>query len=112
MDAGQNIAGFGAVTATGEQLPIQHDSPISCIVDTQGNSRITVRYTAGLRDTIQWRRPNNRWFLRAGSGVVDGPRTFMYLDGWKQSPARVTFQLPTGWRIATGLVPTTIDSLA
>ena len=112
MDSGQNIGGFVAVTAAGEQLPVHQDSPISWIVDTRGNARITVRYTAGLRDTIQWRRPNNRWFLRAGSGVVDGPRTFMYLDGWKQSPARVTFQLPRGWRIATGLVPTTIDSLA
>src|SRR5712672_2444567 len=44
------------------------------------------------------------------SGVVDGPRTFMYLDGWKQAPARVTFQMPRGWRVATGLVPTRSDS--
>jgi len=34
----------------------------------------------------------------------------MYLDGWKRAPAQVTFQVPAGWRVATGLVPTTVDS--
>jgi predicted metalloprotease with PDZ domain len=110
MDSWQNIRDVVAVSATGDPLPVHQDSPISWVIDPQGASRITVRYSAGLRDADQWRRPNNRWFLRSSSGVVDGPRTFMYLDGWKQSPARVTFQLPAGWRIATGLVPTTIDS--
>ncbi len=110
MDSWQNIRDVVAVSAAGDPLPLHQDSPISWVVDSKGASRITIRYTAGLRDSDQWRRPNNRWFLRSTSGVVDGPRTFMYLDGWKQAPARVTFQLPAGWRIATGLVPTTIDS--
>ena len=110
MDSWQNIREVVAVSAAGDSLPIQHDSPISWVIDSKGAARITVRYTAGLRDTDQWRRPNNRWFLRSSSGVVDGPRTFMYLDGWKQAPARVTFQVPAGWRVATGLVPTTVDS--
>jgi len=110
MDSWQNIRDVVAVNAAGDSLSIQQDSPISWVIDPNGAARITVRYTAGLRDRDQWRRPNNRWFLRSSSGVVDGPRTFMYLDGWKQSPALVTFQVPAGWRIATGLVPTTIDS--
>ena len=110
MDSWQNIRDVVAVNAAGDRLPVEQDSPISWIIDPKGAVRITVRYTAGLRDSDQWRRPNNRWFLRSTSGVVDGPRTFMYLDGWKQAPARVTFQLPQGWRSATGLVPTTIDS--
>ena len=110
MDSWQNIRDVVAVNSAGDPLSIQQDSPISWVIDSKGAARITVRYTAGLRDTDQWRRPNNRWFLRSTSGVVDGPRTFMYLDGWKQAPARVTFQVPTGWRVATGLAPTTIDS--
>ena len=110
MDSWQNIRDVVAVNAAGDSLSIQQDSPISWVIDPNGAARITVRYTAGLRDRDQWRRPNNRWFLRSSSGVVDGPRTFMYLDGWKQAPALVTFQVPAGWRIATGLVPTTIDS--
>jgi predicted metalloprotease with PDZ domain len=111
MDSGQNIGDFVAVTAEGDRLPVQQDSPISWVIDTKGSRRIRVRYTAGLRDTIPWRRPNNRWFLRAGSGIVDGPRTFLYLDGWKQAPARVSFQVPAGWRVATGLERTPADSM-
>ncbi len=110
MDSWENIRDVVALNAAGDSLPMQQDSPISWVLAPKGAARITVRYTAGLRDTDQWRRPNNRWFLRSSSGVVDGPRTFMYLDGWKQAPAQVTFQVPAGWRIATGLVPTTVDS--
>ena len=110
MDSWQNIRDVGAVSAAGDPLPVRQDSPISWVIDPHGAARITVRYSAGLRDADQWRRPNNRWFLRSTSGVVDGPRTFMYLDGWKQAPARVTFQMPRGWRVATGLVPTRSDS--
>ena len=107
MDSGQNIAAFTASTTAGDALPVTQDSEISWTVDTRGATSIVVRYSAGLRDAIQWRRPNNRWFLGATSGIIDGPRTFMYLDGWKLVPADVTFRLPTRWRIATGLVATT-----
>ncbi len=107
LDSGQNIAGFSAATTTGDTLPVTRDSEISWVLDTRDAAGIVVRYSAGLRDPVQWRRPNNRWFLRETSGIIDGPRTYMYLDGWKLAPAHVTFRLPAGWRIATGLVATT-----
>ena len=107
MDSGQNIAAFTASTTTGDTVPVTRDSDISWVLDTRGAASIVVRYSAGLRDPVPWRRPNNRWFLRATSGMIDGPRTYMYLDGWKLAPAHVTFRLPAGWRIATGLVATT-----
>jgi len=107
MDSGKNITGVAAFTSAGDTLPVAQDSPISWTVNTKGAAAIIVRYATAVRDSIQWRRPNNRWFLRSTSGVIDGPRTFMYLDGWKLTPAHVTFRLPGGWRIATGLVPTT-----
>ncbi|HEV8303477.1 MAG TPA: PDZ domain-containing protein [Gemmatimonadales bacterium] len=107
MDSGMNIADFTAFTAAGDTLPVRRDSEISWIVDTQGAPAVVVRYSAAIRDPAPWHRPNNRWFLRATSGIVDGPRTFVYLDGWKLTPAQVTFRVPAGWRIATGLVPTT-----
>jgi predicted metalloprotease with PDZ domain len=107
MDSGKNIAGVAAFSAAGDALAVSHDSDISWTVDTQGADRIAVRYSAALRDPVQWHRPNNRWFLRTTSGMIDGPRTFVYLDNWKLAPAHVTFRLPPGWRIATGLVATT-----
>ena len=103
MDSWQNISGVVAVDSGGAPLPVHQDSPISWVVDTRGARRITVSYRAGLSDTVQWRRPNNRWYLRATSGVVDGPRTFMYLDGAKLLPAVLTFRLPPRWRVATSL---------
>ncbi len=106
MDSGQNIADFAATTAAGDALPVTRDTENSWTIDTRGAAAVVVRYSAGLRDPVQWHRPNNRWFLRATSGLVDGPRTFMYLDGWKRTPASVTFHLPSGWRVATGLSPT------
>jgi predicted metalloprotease with PDZ domain len=107
MDSGKHIVGLAAVAADGTPLEVTQDSDISWRVDTKGAAGLVVRYSAGLRDATQWHRPNNRWFLRSTSGMIDGPRTFVYLDGWKLSPARVTFRLPAGWRIATGLVATT-----
>jgi predicted metalloprotease with PDZ domain len=108
MDSGQNIADVTAFDASGgPALPVTRESDISWTVETRGAATVIVRYSAGLRDAVQWRRPNNRWFLRQTSGIVDGPRTYMYLDGWKLAPSRVAFRLPAGWRIATGLVPTT-----
>ena len=109
MNAGANISGFAAFTddGRGEALSFTQDSPISWSVNTNGAASIVVRYATGLSDTAAWHRPNNRWFLRATSGMIDGPRTFMYLDGWKLTPAHVTLRLPAGWRVATGLVPTT-----
>ena len=107
MDSGKNIAGVAVFGSRGTPLAVTQDSDISWTVDTRGADSLVVRYSAALRDAAQWHRPNNRWFLRATSGMIDGPRTFVYLDGWKLAPARVTFRLPPGWKIATGLVATT-----
>ena len=103
MDSWQNISDFVATGSDGEPLPVRQDSPISWVVDTKGATALTISYHTGLRDTVQWRRPNNRWYLRSASGVVDGPRTFMYLDGAKLLPAVLTFRVPPRWRVATAL---------
>lgn len=50
--------------------------------------------------------PNNRSFLRATGGLVDGPPTFVYLSAAKLAPLHVTFDIPAGWRVMTGLEPT------
>ena len=108
MASAKNITGVAAFTETGEPLAVTPDSANGWTVDTKGAARIVVRYAAAdRREHGFWSRANNRWFLRASSGLIDGPRTFMYLDGWKLTPSHVTFRLPTGWQIGTGLVSTT-----
>ncbi len=107
MQSGANIADVRAKTPVGAPLAVTRDSEISWTVDTRGADRIVVTYSTAIRNPAEWSRANNRWFLRRTSGMVDGPRTFLYLDGWTLTPSHVRFRLPAGWRIATGLVPTT-----
>ncbi|MGH7570163.1 MAG: PDZ domain-containing protein, partial [Gemmatimonadales bacterium] len=107
MRSGDNIADVAATTGGGEPLAVTRASPIAWSVDTRGAATIVVRYSTAVRRPAEWARANNRWFLRRSSGLIDGPRTFMYLDGWALAPSHVTFRLPPGWRIGTGLVPTT-----
>ena len=55
--------------------------------------------------------PNNRAFLRSSGALLDGPATYLYLLDQTLAPARVHFDVPTGWRIVTGLRPT-LDSVS
>ena len=50
--------------------------------------------------------PNNRAFLRGSGALLDGPATYLYLLGHTLAPARVHLDVPSGWRIVTGLRPT------
>lgn len=45
-------------------------------------------------------------FLAPTGGLVGGPQSFMYIVGATLAPSYVTFDLPLGWAIATGLPPT------
>jgi len=108
---GRNIADFTAATATGEPLVVTRVDDLTWSIATNGAPRVVVRYSAAVRRAEEWARPNNRWFLRETSGLVDGPRTFLYLVGRTLTPSHVTFRLPAGWEIGTGLVPTTDPSV-
>ena len=71
---------------------------------------------AGKLVTIQYRiqlpapEPNQRgsWkpFLSPTGGLLGDLHSFMYLAEKIHTPSRVTFQLPAGWKIATGLQAT------
>lgn len=74
-----------------------------------GDGRVVVRYRVGWATPAVGATPNNRSFLARTGGLVDGPATYLYLadrPDRKLAPAHLTFELPDGWRIATGLVPT------
>ena len=107
MDSGKYVAEVRAFAAGGDTLPVTHDSGLSWLVDTRGAGRIAVRYRTGLGNPPRWAAADDRWFLRRTSGLIDGPRTFLYLEGATLAPSHVSFRLPAGWEVATGLVPTT-----
>jgi predicted metalloprotease with PDZ domain len=73
-------------------------------VDPGGS--VEVRYRLQL--PVQERPVRSSWvpFLVQRGGLVGGPHSFMYIVGATLVPSYVTFDLPRGWDIATGLSPT------
>ena len=106
VNAGRNIADVSARDSRGNAVSVSHPDSITWAIPRGASDTILLTYSAAVREPQQWARPNNRWFLRESSGLIDGPRTFMYLDGHKLVPSHVRFTLPDGWKIGTGLIGT------
>ncbi len=106
VNAGRNIADISARDSRGNVLSVSHPDSITWAIARGAPDTILLTYSAGIREPRQWARPNNRWFLRETSGLIDGPHTFMYLQGHKLVPSHISFKLPAGWQIGTGLIGT------
>jgi predicted metalloprotease with PDZ domain len=93
------------VTSGGRDVPvIREDSSVWRAVPPNGEA--TIRYRVQFPSAAAARAPNNRSFLRETGALIDGPAAFVYLTNHKLAPVHVRFDIPAGWRIATGLVPT------
>lgn len=101
LDADKNIKQLVALAESGDTLAVVHDAKLSWTINTKNAKRVTVRYAT----VLQGPTPND-WFLGETAGMVNGPRTYLYLEGWQLTPSHVTFRLPEGWGVATGLRPT------
>lgn len=66
----------------------------------------TVRYDIRYPDAAAAAGLGNYSFLRSDGALLSGAMTYLYVVGQKLAPVHVTFELPAGWRIATGLSPT------
>jgi len=93
-----------AEAAAGAASVVREDSALWRVVAPGGAS--VVRYRIHLPP--QDRQFRSSWvpFLAPAGGLVGGPQSFMYVVGAVLAPSYVTFDLPTGWEIATGLPPT------
>jgi predicted metalloprotease with PDZ domain len=103
----QYVRGLAATDGDGGAalaVRAEPDSARWTVVTRDG--RATVRYAVRFPSATAARTPNNRSFLQPTGGLVDGPLTYVYVEGEKLAPAHVTFDLPRDWRIATGLRPT------
>lgn len=72
---------------------------------TAPGGKAIVRYRMHLPPPVPVRaawRP----FLARDGGLIGGPQSLLYLDGFTLAPAWVTLDLPFGWNAATGLEPT------
>lgn len=47
--------------------------------------------------------------LRPNGGLIGGPHSFLYVVGAEHAPVRLALQLPSGWKVATGLEGSDIE---
>ncbi len=104
----EGITGVAAVTVSGVDLPVTRTGSNGWEVSGGGDD-FTFRYTVAAvtpRDALGRPRINNRHYLHERGALVDGPRTWMYLEGATGERVSMHFELPAGWIVATGLHPT------
>ena len=101
------VVEVGAESGGQARPVVREDSAVWRVVVPGGD--VTVRYAISL-PALQPGRAAWRPFLAPTGGLVGGPHSFMYVLGQELAPSEVTFDLPAGWEIATGLTPTSDPS--
>src|SRR5437899_1472827 len=80
------------------------DSAVWQVVAPRGlGNFVTVRYRIALPHPDSGLRAAWRPYLTASGGLIGGPHAFMYVLGSEDSSVIVSLDLPSGWKIATGL---------
>jgi predicted metalloprotease with PDZ domain len=83
---------------------MREDSALWRVVAPGGEA--TIRYRIRLPAAEGPPRAAWRPFLAPAGGLTGGPHAFMYVVGATLAASHVTLDLPAGWDVATGLVPT------
>ncbi len=103
-NAGKNVEDFQAVDGkTGAALEVLRIDHATWSVATQDADDLRIRYVVP---------PGRRRFM-PGPGAdkpeglhIQGPVTYMYVVGHKDRPVTCRYELPDGWQLANGMVPT------
>jgi predicted metalloprotease with PDZ domain len=98
------VTGFTVESSSGTATVTKLDNAVWQVIVPRGEVR--VGYRIALPPPAPLPRASWRPFLTPTGGLVGGPHAFMYLVGFERLSAQVTLDLPAGWTIATGLVPT------
>jgi len=85
--------------ADGKRVEIRADDGQTWTVATDGASPWSVSYTVTLPDTP-------RGGISGEHGDLQGPAAYLYVVDHKDAPCSVSFRIPEGWKIATGLTAT------
>ncbi len=112
----ENIHNVSASDENGAPLNVTHSDNLTWNVATNNTKSVTVSYDldgreppsdkengpAGLEGTYGFFAPA----LSKTNGYVPGPASLMYVVDGKTAPCRVTYNVPTGWKIASANTPT------
>ncbi|MFC1529891.1 hypothetical protein ACFL6R_04140, partial [Gemmatimonadota bacterium] len=102
------ISDVKARTVDGGALTVDHPGETEWVVTTGGEGEFLFSYLVEAKVGIRNGTPvlNNRHYLHSLGGLIDGPASWMYLDGFTDSRILMRFDLPEDWVVATGLNPT------
>lgn len=98
------VEGMRVETPRGAGQIARRDSALWQISAPGGDA--TLRYRIRLPAPEGPQRASWRPFLSPTGGLTGGPHAFMYVVSAPLAPAHVRVEVPRGWEIATGLVPT------
>ena len=99
----RDVKDFRVETGRGKAIFQRTDSAIWDITtpdDGVTGDEATVSYSVALRGGPRFA---HQPFLSPGGGLLGDLHSFMYLPAYTHLPVTVTFDIPTGWQIATGL---------
>jgi predicted metalloprotease with PDZ domain len=96
-DYGDNVEDLRAYDVFGNEIPVVR-------LDRQ-RWRVSPLPSGYLRATYRVRYPMRfgRRNIDSTHALIEGPMTYVYLDGYRQQPISVSFDFPTTWKISTGL---------
>ncbi len=81
-------------------------SPDSARKLPEDTTALVVSYRVTFPSPAAAAAPTDRSFLRRDGALLDGPLTYAFPTGAERLPARVHLDVPAGWQVVTGLVPT------
>ncbi len=97
-DYAKLVQEFHAATPDGRELRWRKIDKQTWRVDLAGATSVTVRYKLYANMlAVDWSHYDER------HAHIAGPSAWMYLVGGKQRPAKLTIDVPAGWRVATGM---------
>jgi len=100
----QFVENFYVETKSGKGNIQREDSALWKII-IKGNEAV-LHYRIHLPVLKDALRASWKAFLSPTGGLVGGPHSFMYIVGATLSPSHVTLNIPTGWKVVTGMEAT------
>jgi predicted metalloprotease with PDZ domain len=97
----RDVRDLTAESPAGQARISEVEGPLWTVTGSGGD--VTIRYRMALPAQTSRQRAAYRPFVSPTGALVGGIHSFMYLVGATRLPARVTVEVPEGWRIATGL---------
>lgn len=96
----KKIESFSATDGSGIPLTFTHDDPRAWKVSNSGLSKVRISYRVIGDD------PGLGFFavsVKPNTVFVNGPAAFMYAEGRKDEPMKLTISNPGGWDVATSM---------